>query len=209
MTDTEVIRARLEPCPFCGGKPMFGKIGKPDHEYFGGHFIACTNLACEASTNLRWGDKTDPTPLLAEQWNRRDGKDAEIEQLRDWLGYLQQKAGQYIDGDCSSAELDAAIGDQYDVAGKVKALRDEIARLRTVAGEMAGALEASERALLIHVFMPRGYETQDERDTCAHCGSGFRAKEHLRTDEGQPSDIRREGLESIREALAKWRQEQD
>lgn len=38
---------------------------------FGGHFIACTNAACQCCVGLRYASKEDPRPLLAEQWNRK------------------------------------------------------------------------------------------------------------------------------------------
>lgn len=42
-----------------------------DHPDFGGHFIACTNARCQCCVGLRYADKEDPRPLLAEQWNRK------------------------------------------------------------------------------------------------------------------------------------------
>lgn len=60
----------LKPCPFCGGKAEHGTIPMGGEDE-GAHFIACTNSACGASTNLRFSLMDDARPLLAEQWNRR------------------------------------------------------------------------------------------------------------------------------------------
>ena len=68
--------ASLKPCPFCGYEAVFGEIGDKDHSDFGGHFIQCTNGACGASSNLQFALKTDPRPLLAERWNRREAPHA-------------------------------------------------------------------------------------------------------------------------------------
>lgn len=65
----------LKPCPFCGTEAVFGEIGDEDSPDFGAHFIQCTNGACGSSSNLQWGDKTDPRPLLAERWNQRAALD--------------------------------------------------------------------------------------------------------------------------------------
>lgn len=65
---------RLLPCPFCGGIAAHGEVGDKDSPDFGGHFIQCGNARCGASTNLRFANKEDPRPLLAEQWNLRAGK---------------------------------------------------------------------------------------------------------------------------------------
>lgn len=62
--------ADLKPCPFCCSPAKAGVVPL-DCENGGGHFVACTNRACGASTNLRFATGDDPAPLQAEQWNRR------------------------------------------------------------------------------------------------------------------------------------------
>jgi len=61
----------LRPCPFCGGRAVFGQVFDKDHPDFGGHFIVCMAPGCEASTCLRYAHGDDPRPLLAQAWNRR------------------------------------------------------------------------------------------------------------------------------------------
>lgn len=59
----------LLPCPFCGHSDIAIKNETPD-DNSGGYFIECPG--CNASTSLRYACGDDPTPLLAEQWNRRN-----------------------------------------------------------------------------------------------------------------------------------------
>ena len=68
------MRPALKPCPFCGGKAKFDVVPDEDKANWGGEFIACTNAACGASTNLMFPSKDEVKTLLAEKWNRRTRK---------------------------------------------------------------------------------------------------------------------------------------
>jgi len=59
----------LLPCPFCGSRAVFDEVKDEDSVDFGGHFVRCTR--CLASYGLKFANKEDPRPLLAEKWNRR------------------------------------------------------------------------------------------------------------------------------------------
>lgn len=65
-----LLPTALKPCRLCGSRAEFGEITDMDHPDFGGHFIACTNEGCQCCVGLRYANKDDPRPLLAEQWNR-------------------------------------------------------------------------------------------------------------------------------------------
>ncbi len=60
----------LLPCKHCGSTASFHEIEDMDDENFVAHYITCDNAACGMTTNLRFANKEDPRPLLAEQWNR-------------------------------------------------------------------------------------------------------------------------------------------
>lgn len=81
----------LKPCPFCGSPAKPGVMPVDD----GGHFVACTNRACGASTNLRFACGDDPAPLQAEQWNRRvDSADNVADALAGLIGWAQMLLAQ-------------------------------------------------------------------------------------------------------------------
>jgi len=61
--DPDFCEYNLKPCPFCGGNATLRRT--PD----GGAFIDCDD--CQASSQLVYGDKTDPKALVAEAWNTR------------------------------------------------------------------------------------------------------------------------------------------
>lgn len=62
----------LLACPFCGGQADYGETAD------GGHYAACTDGMCGASSKLIYPDKTDPKPLVREAWNSRDDHAAAI-----------------------------------------------------------------------------------------------------------------------------------
>lgn len=62
---------RLKRCPFCGGKPKWGRIDEPGNNE-GGEFIECQSCGC--TTPLSWSLKDDCKPHLALIWNSRPEK---------------------------------------------------------------------------------------------------------------------------------------
>lgn len=73
------MRESLKPCPFCGGRALFGVIGTDsggaDDPNFGGRYIACEQ--CDACTRLIFPVKDNPDRELAEAWNARVGRSTE------------------------------------------------------------------------------------------------------------------------------------
>jgi hypothetical protein len=50
------------------------------------------------------------------------------------------------------------------------------------------ALKTLRIAAVSHYFEPRGFDTPDDRDTCAKCGKNLRNEVHMRANEGHPLD---------------------
>ena len=67
------MRDSLKPCPFCGGRALFGIVGvdsgHADDQNFGGRYIACES--CECSTRLIFPIMDDVDAQLRELWNAR------------------------------------------------------------------------------------------------------------------------------------------
>jgi len=72
---------KLLPCPFCGGLPAFGVIDTEDDPNQGGHFVACGNPQCDATTGLVFACMDGPEQVLTEKWNRRTQAPADPEHL--------------------------------------------------------------------------------------------------------------------------------
>ena len=78
---------KLLPCPFCGGLPAFGVIDTEDDPNQGGHFIACGNPQCDATTGLVFACMDGPEQVLTEKWNRRTQAPADPEHPAHCKGY--------------------------------------------------------------------------------------------------------------------------
>jgi hypothetical protein len=103
MTDEAMEAAALLPCPFCGSEASFHEIDNDEDENFGAHFVQCGEPTCSVSSMLRWGDKCDSRPLLAEAWNRRP-----FATLPDDDG-LREPKGCPTPGACSAVQSIAAL----------------------------------------------------------------------------------------------------
>lgn len=66
-------KPRLNRCPFCGGRALYGVVGVDsggaDHPDFGGRYIQCG--ICKASSALMFPIMEDVDEALADAWNSR------------------------------------------------------------------------------------------------------------------------------------------
>lgn len=69
MTDKELDRRRLKPCPFCGGSARISTIDDVGSRVYAA--VNCMNMYCEASVFAASWEVQDAKKAALERWNRR------------------------------------------------------------------------------------------------------------------------------------------